>query len=125
MESLAVIQIRSTTGVLILFLVLSPQLVLLVKTRIIFRLLNEVCIQSTFTKKSETTALVKTIHGDPGAVSRVDKMSVMKVYCKVETRMINHKHHNRKKSGNYSRICVGKTFIVYNLRGSILAPIIP
>ena len=91
MESLAVIQIRSTTGVLILFLVLSSQLVLLVKTRIIFRLLNEVCIQSTFRKKSETTALVKTILGDPGAVSRVDKMSVVKVYCKVETSMTDRK----------------------------------
>ena len=59
-ESLAVIQIRSTTGVLILFLVLSPQLVLLVKTRIIFRLLNEVCIQTTFRNESETAAFVKT-----------------------------------------------------------------
>ena len=110
---------------LILFLVLSLQLVLLVKTRIIFRLLNEVCIQSTFSKKSETTALVKTILGDPGAVIRVDKMSVVKVYCKMETSMINHKQHNRKKSRNYLRICVGKKFIVYNLRGSIFAPIIP
>ena len=125
MESLAVIQIRGTTGVLILFLVLSSQLVLLLKTCIIFRLLNKVCIQTTFRKKSETTALVKTILGDPGAVSRVDKMSVGKVYYKMETSMINHKHHNRKKSRNYLRICVGKTFIVYNLRGSILAPIIP
>ena len=125
MESLAVIQIRSTTGVLILFLVLSPHLVLLVKTLIIFRLLNEVCIQSTFRKKSETTALVKTILGDPGAVSRVDKLSVVKVYCKVETSKINHKHHNPKKSRNYSRICVRKTFTIYNLRGSIFAPIIP
>ena len=25
------------------------------------------------------------ILGDPGAVSRVDKMSVVKVYCKIET----------------------------------------
>ena len=25
------------------------------------------------------------IFGDPGAVSRVDKMSVVKVYCKIET----------------------------------------
>ena len=27
----------------------------------------------------------KHILGDPGAVSRVDKMSVVKVYCKIET----------------------------------------
>ena len=27
----------------------------------------------------------KNILGDPGAVSRVDKMSVVKVYCKIET----------------------------------------
>ena len=52
---------RSTTGVLILFLGLSPQLVLLVKTRIIFRLLNEVCMQTTFGNESETTTLVKTL----------------------------------------------------------------
>ena len=26
-----------------------------------------------------------TILGDPGAVSRIDKMSVVKVYCKIET----------------------------------------
>ena len=123
MESLAVLQIRGTTGVLILFLVLSPQLVLLVKTRIIFRLLNEVCIQSTFTKKSETTALVKPIHGDPGAVSRVDKMSVVKVYCKIETSM--PQRPQSEKSRNYSHVCIGKTIIVYNLRGSIFAPIIP
>ena len=70
---------------LILFLVLSPQLVLLVKRRIIFRLLNEVCTQTTFRNKSEKTALVKTILGDPGAVGRVDKMSEVKVYCKIET----------------------------------------
>ena len=44
----------------ILFLVLSPQLILVVKTRIIFRLLNEVCIQANFRNESETTALVKT-----------------------------------------------------------------
>ena len=44
------IQIGSTTGVLIVFLVLYPQLVLLIKARIIFRLLNEVCIQTTFEK---------------------------------------------------------------------------
>ena len=29
--------------------------------------------------------LVLFILGDPGAVGRVDKMSVVKVYCKVET----------------------------------------
>ena len=28
---------------------------------------------------------VISILGDPGAVSRVDKMSVVKVYCKIET----------------------------------------
>ena len=28
---------------------------------------------------------VKPILGDPGAVNRVDKMSVVKVYCKIET----------------------------------------
>ena len=28
---------------------------------------------------------VGDILGDPGAVSRVDKMSVVKVYCKIET----------------------------------------
>ena len=28
---------------------------------------------------------MKPILGDPGAVSRVDKMSVVKVYCKIET----------------------------------------
>ena len=29
--------------------------------------------------------MVKSILGDPGAVSRVDKMFVVKVYCKIET----------------------------------------
>ena len=29
--------------------------------------------------------LLMTILGDPGAVSRVDKMFVVKVYCKIET----------------------------------------
>ena len=76
-------------------------------------LFNEVCIQSTFSKKSETTALVKTILGDPGAVSRVEKLSVVKVYCKVETSMINHKHHNRKKSRNHSHILCWKD--IYSL----------
>ena len=56
-----VIQSRSTTGVLILFLVLSPQLVLLVKTRIIFRFLNEVCIQATFRNESETTTAIESL----------------------------------------------------------------
>ena len=46
-----VIQIRSATDVFILFLVLSPQLVLLGKTSIISRLLKEVCIQTTFVLK--------------------------------------------------------------------------
>ena len=43
----------------ILFLVLSPPLVLPVKTSNIFRLLNEVCIQTTFRNESETTAVVE------------------------------------------------------------------
>ena len=55
----AVIQIRRKTGVFILFLVLSPPLVLPVKTSNIFRLLNEVCIQTTFRNESDTTAVVK------------------------------------------------------------------
>ena len=38
--------------------VLSPHLILPVKTRIIFKSLNEVCKQTTF--RSETTAVVKT-----------------------------------------------------------------
>ena len=29
-----------------------------------------------------------------------------------DSRMINHKHHNREKNRNYSHICVGKTVIV-------------
>ena len=28
---------------------------------------------------------IRTILGDPGAVSRVDKMFVVKVFCKIET----------------------------------------
>ena len=31
------------------------------------------------------TRTVETLLGDPGAVSRVDKMSLVKVYCKIET----------------------------------------
>ena len=31
------------------------------------------------------TCLKKTVLGDPGAVSRVDKMFVLKVFCKIET----------------------------------------
>ena len=37
------------------------------------------------------------ILGDPGAVSRVDKMFVAKVYCKVETRLdltVNFRHEH-------------------------------
>ena len=65
-ESLAVIQIGNTTGVLfLLFLLLywhmlSPHLILPVKTRIIFKSLNEVYKQPFSGMLSETTAVVKT-----------------------------------------------------------------
>ena len=35
--------------------------------------------------KVRSTYLTLLILGDPGAVSRVDKMFVVKVYCKIET----------------------------------------
>ena len=36
-------------------------------------------------KTSLLTVCTTVILGDPGAVGRVDKMSVVKVYCKIET----------------------------------------
>ena len=37
------------------------------------------------TKNSLIINLCRFILGDPGAVSRVDKMFLVKVYCKIET----------------------------------------
>ena len=47
-----------------MLLVLSPQLVLLVKTRIIFRFLNEVCIQSKPLSGMKARQWLSSKHGD-------------------------------------------------------------
>ena len=62
-ETLAVIQIGNTTGVLLLLFsflywhVLSPHLIFPVKTGIIFKSLNEVCKQTTFRNVVKTQPL--------------------------------------------------------------------
>ena len=45
----------------------------------------ELCIIFLLQFVKETAIHSLVILGDPGAVSRVDKMFVVKVYCKIET----------------------------------------
>ena len=42
-------------------------------------------VRYSFSGSMPSLSINYVILGDPGAVSRVDKMSVVKVYCKIET----------------------------------------
>jgi len=56
--------------------------------------------------------LYQPILGDPGAVSRVDKMFVVKVYCKIETNPWGA-YHLTEKSGWGVESIMGSDLPVY------------